>query len=317
MAMKKTGLGKGLDSMFPRYDTGKDAEKAGPKKTDSRKTHIEKKPEENGEKIYSLRISQVEPNRDQPRKQFDEDGLQELADSIKEFGIIQPLVVQKKGNLYEIIAGERRWRAARLAGLKEVPAVIKDLSPQQVVEVSLIENIQREDLNPLEEALAFQRLIDEYHLKQDEIAERVSKSRTTITNSLRLLKLSKPVQEMLSEGKITTGHARALLAITDPEKQEEAARRIFDEQLSVREVEKMVRQLSKEPEEPKPDRPVNEALELAYQKIEEGMKEILGTKVKVNHGSGKKGRIEIEYYSIEELERIFDMLKSIGRVPGE
>ena len=309
MAIKKSGLGKGLDSMFPKYDTGKSSEPASGTKAKQKKAAPVK---EEKKDIQTLRLSEIEPNRDQPRKQFDEDGIQELADSIKQYGLIQPLVVQKRDGYYEIIAGERRWRAAKIAGLKEVPVVIKDFSNQEIVEISLIENIQREDLNPIEEAMAYQRLIDEFHLKQDEIADKVSKSRTTITNSLRLLKLDDRVQEMLAGGLISTGHARALLAIGDRDRQAEAARKIFDEQLSVREVEKLVKQMTG-PEPVKKEAPAgNAALDLIYQDMADHMKSILGTKVTVRRKTAKKGRIEIEYYSAEELERIFELLKSIG-----
>lgn len=299
MAVKKTGLGKGLDSMIPVYPVKPRAAAEKPKEEKENKA----------EKL--LKITEVEPNRDQPRKKFDEDALLELTDSIKQFGVLQPLLVQKRKDYYEIIAGERRWRAAKMAGLKEIPVIIKEFSDQEIVEISLIENIQREDLNPIEEAQAYKRLLTEFHLKQDEVAERVSKSRTAVTNSMRLLKLDERVQQMLIDDMLTTGHARALLAIEDPELQWKAANRIFDEKMSVRDVEKMVKSLQKDKKEKQEDRKQEDAYAYIYRDMEEKMKAILGTKVKVNHGADHRGKIEIEYYSDEELERIYDMLRSI------
>lgn len=299
MAVKKTGLGKGLDSMIPVY----------PVKPRAAAEKSKEEKENKAEKL--LKITEVEPNREQPRKKFDEDALLELADSIKQFGVLQPLLVQKRKDYYEIIAGERRWRAAKMAGLKEIPVIIKEFSDQEIVEISLIENIQREDLNPIEEAQAYKRLLTEFHLKQDEVAERVSKSRTAVTNSMRLLKLDERVQQMLIDDMLTTGHARALLAIEDPELQWKAANRIFDEKMSVRDVEKMVKSLQKDKKEKQEDRKQEDAYTYIYRDMEEKMKAILGTKVKVNHGADHRGKIEIEYYSDEELERIYDMLRSI------
>ncbi|HJC09379.1 MAG TPA: ParB/RepB/Spo0J family partition protein [Candidatus Blautia merdigallinarum] len=299
MAVKKTGLGKGLDSMIPVY----------PVKPRAAAEKSKEEKENKAEKL--LKITEVEPNREQPRKKFDEDALLELADSIKQFGVLQPLLVQKRKDYYEIIAGERRWRAAKMAGLKEIPVIIKEFSDQEIVEISLIENIQREDLNPIEEAQAYKRLLTEFHLKQDEVAERVSKSRTAVTNSMRLLKLDERVQQMLIDDMLTTGHARALLAIEDPELQWKAANRIFDEKMSVRDVEKMVKSLQKDKKEKQEDRKQEDAYTYIYRDMEEKMKAILGTKVKVNHGADHRGKIEIEYYSVEELERIYDMLRSI------
>lgn len=299
MAVKKTGLGKGLDSMIPVY----------PVKPRAAAEKSKEEKENKAEKL--LKITEVEPNREQPRKKFDEDALLELADSIKQFGVLQPLLVQKRKDYYEIIAGERRWRAAKMAGLKEIPVIIKEFSDQEIVEISLIENIQREDLNPIEEAQAYKRLLTEFHLKQDEVAERVSKSRTAVTNSMRLLKLDERVQQMLIDDMLTTGHARALLAIEDPELQWKAANRIFDEKMSVRDVEKMVKSLQKDKKEKQEDRKQEDAYTYIYRDMEEKMKAILGTKVKVNHGADHRGKIEIEYYSDEELERIYDMLQSI------
>ena len=300
MVAKKSGLGKGLDALIP----------AGNKKTvgkkDSEPVIIEKIVEKKG--VETLKITEVEPNREQPRKNFNEDALLELADSIKQYGVIQPLIVQKKANHYEIIAGERRWRAAKMAGVKEIPVIIKDYTDQQVMEISLIENIQREDLNPIEEAMAYKNLMEEFHLKQDEIAEKVSKSRTAVTNSMRLLKLDKRVQQMMIDDMISAGHARTLITIEDPDAQYNIATKIFDEKLSVLETEKLVKLLQK-PEVKKEK--VEKVNSFIYKDIEEKMKAILGTKVTVDHKSNNKGKISIEYYSNEELERILYLLESI------
>ena len=302
MAVKRNGLGKGLDSLIPKKNEKKP-------KTSAKIDDREKKEEEvlkSGE--IMVKINQVEPNRDQPRKDFDEDALVELADSIKQFGILQPLIVQKKKDYYEIIAGERRWRAAKIAGVKEVPVIVKEFTDQEIVEISLIENIQRENLNPIEEAMAYKRLLEEFNLKQDEVAERVSKSRTAVTNSMRLLKLSPRVQQMIVDDMISTGHARALLAIDDEEQQYILANKIFDEKLSVRETEKQGKELKKQKKEIK--KPKSEHT-FVYDNIEEQMKNIIGTKVSVNPKANGKGRIEIEYYSEEELERIYDLIMTI------
>lgn len=302
MPGKKSGLGKGLDSLIPN------------KKNDISASKVEKKQEKENDSPKSgeimVRINEVEPNRDQPRKDFDEDALMELADSIRQFGILQPLLVQKKKNYYEIIAGERRWRAAKLAGIKEVPIIVKDYTDQEIVEISLIENIQRENLNPIEEAMAFKRLLQEFQLKQDEVAERVSKSRTAVTNSMRLLKLSPRVQQMIIDDMISTGHARALLAIDDEEQQFILANKIFDEKLSVRETEKLVKALKNPKKEIKKEKSEHTFI---YENIEEQIKNIMGTKVSVNQKANGKGKIEIEYYSEEELERIYDLLMTIPR----
>jgi ParB family chromosome partitioning protein len=248
----------------------------------------------------------VEPNREQPRKNFDEDALLELADSIKQFGLLQPILVQDRKDHYEIIAGERRWRAAKLAGLKEVPVIIRDLTEQEIVEISLIENIQRENLNPIEEALAYKKLLTEFNLKQDELAERVSKSRAAVTNSMRLLKLCDEVQNMVVEEMITTGHARALLAIEDPELQYTYAQKIFDEKLSVRDVEKLMKNMNKPVKQKKESTKKN--IDFIYQDIEEKLKSSLGTKVSVTPKEDGSGKIEIEFYSHEELDRILELL---------
>lgn len=297
MAVKRGGLGKGLDSLIPDNKS-------------ARKTVNEVKKEEiQSSGPIMMKINDVEPNREQPRKNFEEDALLELADSIKQFGILQPLIVQKRKDYYEIIAGERRWRAAKLAGVKEVPVIIKDYTNQEILEISLIENIQRENLNPIEEAMAFKKLLNEFNLKQDEVAERVSKSRTAVTNSMRLLKLNEKVQQMIIDDMISTGHARALLAIDDEEQQYMIANKIFDEKLSVRETEKLVKEL-KNPKKEKPQKPEVKNT-FVYEDLEEKIKNIIGTKVHVNHKTNGKGKIEIEYYSDNELERIFDLLMTI------
>ncbi len=302
---RKSGLGKGLDSLIPMGMELEGIQKSAPKKAETPKTEEQELKAE--ESQVFLKISQIEPNRDQPRKQFDEDALTELADSIKQYGVLQPLIVQKKGEYYEIIAGERRWRAAKLARLKEVPVIIKDYTPQEIMEISLIENIQREDLNPIEEASAYQRLIDEFHLKHEEIAERVAKSRSAITNSMRLLKLDKRVQMMLVEGEISGGHARTLLALEDQELQFTAAERIIEHKLSVRETEKLVKDLLKPKKSGKEQNVPDEATALIYKNLEEKIRGILGTKVSINRKDENRGKIEIEYYSMDELERLMDL----------
>lgn len=292
----KKGLGKGLDSLIPKID--EEELKIVNKNNNNKK---------NSNGIIEIKLTEIEPNRSQPRKAFNEDALIELSDSIKQYGVIQPLVVQKKGEYYEIIAGERRWRAAKLAGIKKVPVIIKDYSEQEVVEIALIENIQREDLNPIEEAMAYKRLLTEYNLKQDQVAERVSKSRTAVTNSMRLLKLSDEVQQMVIEDLISSGHARALLAIEDKNLQLQIATKIMDEKLSVRETEKLVKSILK-PKKVKEEEVVKNSF--VYEDIENKIKDIVGTKVKINHKNNGKGKIEIEYYSDTDLERLLDLFMS-------
>lgn len=292
MSAVKRGLGKGLDVMIPQRIS--EAESSG---------------EENVSRETLVPIHEIEPNKTQPRKKFDQDALQELAESIKQYGVIQPLIVQKKDKYYEIIAGERRWRAARLAGLKEVPVIIKDYSPQETVEIALIENIQREDLNPIEEAQAYQRLITEFNLKHEELAGRVAKSRAAITNSLRLLKLDKRIQQMLIDDQLTGGHARTLLSLEDPDLQYETACKVINDNLSVRDTEKLVRKiLTKKPEK---ETAVTREDHFVYQALEEKLKNILGTKVSIKRKEKNKGKIEIEYYSDEELERLIEMFDSL------
>ena len=302
MAVKKKGLGKGLDSLIPDNRAIKTA--AGQDQRDDSKIEGEKQ----GEQL--IKINMIEPNREQPRRNFEEDALLELADSIKQFGILQPLLVRKKNGYYEIIAGERRWRAAKLAGIKEIPVIVKEYSEQEIVEIALIENIQRENLNPIEEAMAYKRLLTEFNLKQDEVAERVSKSRTAVTNSMRLLKLNEKVQQMVVDDMISTGHARALLAIEDKDQQYTLANRIFDEKLSVRETEKLIKDL-KTPKKPKIKKEVENRF--IYDDLEEKMEQVLGTKVKIASKGHGKGKIEIEYYSDNELEQMFEMIMSIQK----
>lgn len=303
MAVKKKGLGKGLDSLIPDNKPAK-------KNTETVQKAEEKK-EEMKDGVQMMKISMIEPNREQPRKKFEEDALLELADSIKLHGVLQPLLVRKIKDYYEIIAGERRWRAAKLAGIKEVPVIVKEYSEQEIVEIRLIENIQRENLNPIEEAMAFKKLLEEFQLKQDEVADRVSKSRTAVTNSMRLLKLDDKVQQMIIDEMISTGHARALLAIDDKKLQYELANRIFDEKLSVRETEKLIKSLKNPKKQVKVVKTVENAF--VYDDLAEKMKRVLGTKVSISPKGNGKGKIEIEYYSDDELERMFEMITSVQK----
>lgn len=299
--MAARGLGKGLDSLIPNA--------VGEAKVKKEAKEINTAEEKGGQETI-VKISMVEPNRKQPRKNFDEDTLQELSDSIKQFGLIQPILVQDRKDHYEIIAGERRWRAAKMAGLKEIPVIIRDYSEREIMEISLIENIQREDLNPIEEAQAYKRLLEEFHLKQDEVAERVSKSRAAVTNSMRLLKLSDEVQQMLIDDMISTGHARTLLAIEDPEEQYTVAQKIFDEKLSVRDVEKLVKNLHK-PEKTIKKAADNKTMEAIYLDIEEKLKTRLSTKVTVTSKGNGAGKIEIEFYNHEDLDRLIDLMGNV------
>jgi ParB family chromosome partitioning protein len=291
-AKKKNALGKGLNVLIPEASS----------QPVRRRTRKEDTIQGNH---FTVNINKIEPNQNQPRKNFEQQGLQELADSIKQFGVIQPLVVQKKENYYEIIAGERRWRAAKIAGLKEVPVIVKELSANEILEISLIENIQRENLNPIEEARAYKALIEDFELKQEEIAEKVSKSRSAITNALRLLKLNEQVQEMLIRGQISMGHARALLSISDEQVQISIAQRIIEEGLSVRNIEKIVKELANTKEKKKE----NDRYKYLYKDLENDLKEKLGNKVSIKNKKNNKGKIEIEYYSQDDLERIIDLLK--------
>ena len=298
MATRKSGLGKGLDSLISNKVTPKSS-------PENNENNTEKEPD------FMVKISKVEPNREQPRKKFDEDALLELAESLKQYGVLQPLLVQRREDYYEIIAGERRWRAAKLAGLKEVPVIIKDLSDQEIMEISLIENIQREDLNPIEEAQAYKRLLTEFNLKQDEVAEKVSKSRSAITNSMRLLKLCNKVQQMIIDEQLTMGHVRPLISIEDADEQYAIAQKIFDERLNVRETERLLKKLQREKENPEVQPDNN--LKFLYENLEEQMKQIWGTKVSIHPKKNHKGKIEIEYYSQDELDRLLDMMQEIHR----
>lgn len=324
---KRRGLGMGMESLIPTGEPKKDNKKTSksPASSDTKKAE-EAKPavkvvtkevikevvkEVEVPKEKFVKITDIEPNKSQPRVEFDEDALNELADSIKQYGIIEPIVVMKRDNFYEIIAGERRWRAARIAGLKEVPVIERTYTEKEILEVALIENLQRENLNPIEEAKAYQTLIESYSLKQDEVAEKVSKSRSTITNALRLLKLCDKVQQMLVDDMITTGHARCLIGLEDPEVQYEAAMLVFDNKMSVRETEQFVKSINdgaekilKERKTPKPDD------SFIYKSIEERLKNVLGTRAKIKAKKGGKGTIEIEYSSTDELDRITTLLYS-------
>lgn len=297
-ARPSRGLGKGLESLIP--DAVGEA-----KKKESFSQEAGNSGDAKGTETI-LKITMVEPNRKQPRKNFDEDSLQELCDSIKQVGLIQPILVQNRKDHYEIIAGERRWRAAKMAGLKEIPVIIRDYSDQEIMEISLIENIQREDLNPIEEAQAYKRLLTEFNLKQDEVAERVSKSRAAVTNSIRLLKLTDKVQQMVIDDMISTGHARALLAVEDPEAQYILAQQIFDQKLSVRDVERLVKKMNAPEKEKK--KTEDKTLQVIYQDIEDRLKQRLSTKVTVSSKGEGSGKIEIEFYNHEDLDRLLDMI---------
>lgn len=295
------GLGKGLDALIPQVENSTE------KKT---KEVVKEVVKEIVKETDEVDINKVEPNENQPRKDFNEDALQELSDSIKQHGLIEPIIVQKgKKGFYRIIAGERRWRAARQAGLKKIPVIVKEYTEREIMEIALIENIQREDLNPIEEAEAYQRLIEEYQLKQDEVAEKVSKSRVAITNALRLLKLDERVRRMLVEDKIKGGHARALLAIKDGDLQYETAIQIFDSNLNVRDTEKLVKKMLAEPKADKPEETdQDKQMQVIYQEYEEKLKIKLGTKVKINQKNNGKGKIEIEYYSADDFDRIIESI---------
>lgn len=303
--MASRGLGKGLDALIPNVINEKPTESKNKIAGDKLKDLSSKETAEG--QVNIVNITRIEPNREQPRRSFDEEALEELAESIKQFGLLQPILVHDKKTYYEIVAGERRWRAAKKAGLKEIPVIIKDLTEQEIVEISLIENIQRENLNPIEEAQAYKRLLTEFNLKQEEVAERVAKSRTAVTNSMRLLKLCDNVQQMVIDDKITTGHARALITIEDPEQQYEIARKIYDEKLSVRDVEKLVKNINKPVREKKPV-VTDKSLEAVYQNIEENLKQKLSTKVNITPKGNGAGKIEIEFYSHDDLEKIMDLL---------
>ena len=300
----KRGLGKGLDSLIPTSVLKPASPETLAEENKKKDSNINKE-EKESEKM--VKITKIEPNREQPRKNFDEESLNELADSIKHFGLISPILVQDRKSHYEIIAGERRWRAAKIAGLKEVPVIIREYTDREIAEISLIENVQREDLNPIEEAAGYKRLIEEFKLKQEEVAECVSKSRSAITNSLRLLKLSEKVQQLLINNEISMGHARALLAVEDTTKQIELAERVVKENLSVRDIERIVKNLDKPVKE---KASLDEQLQAIYSSYEERMKQSLSTKVAISPSLKKKGagKLEIDFYSTEDFERIVDKL---------
>lgn len=295
MAQKR--LGRGLDSLISN-------------KLDRTIEKEVKGEESKGSQEIMVRLSDVEPNKGQPRTNFDKAALKELSESIKIHGIIQPIVVRKTGNTYEIIAGERRWRAARLAGLTEVPVIVRDYSEQETYEVALIENIQRQNLNAIEEAVAYQKLIDEYNLKQEQVAGRVGKSRAAVTNSLRLLKLEDSVKQMVIDNKLSAGHARALVSVGNGELQTKLADKILNENLSVRQTEELIREETEKDSKPRKERTTKPVTPKApeYVKIEEELKQIFGTKVTIKNGAENKGKIEIEYYSLDELERLISQL---------
>ncbi len=320
-AKKKGGLGRGLDALITPVNqaeiNNKEENKTGFETQGIDREDIpeqekadEIQPETSGNNVIMIRLEDLEPNTAQPRQNFDEESLSQLADSIRQHGIIQPLIVQKENGYYTIIAGERRWRAARMAGLTEVPAIIKEYTPMDSMEIALIENLQREDLNPIEEANAYKKLISDYGLKQEEAAEKVSKSRTAVTNSLRLLNLDDRVKQMVADEMITGGHARALLAVEDPELQYTLAMRIFDNKLSVRETEKLIKSITSK-KTAKNEKNRNSVPDAVYRDVEDKIKEIMGTKVTIHASNKEKGRIEIEYYSAEDLDRIISMLESI------
>lgn len=291
--MKKRGLGKGLDALFSSDEeilsTDTEAVPAAEEETKDQNVQI-------------VDIYMVEPDRNQPRKTFDAEKLQELADSVKQYGVLQPLLVQKEPDYYRIIAGERRWRAARLAGLTEIPVIVKNFSAQDSMAVALIENLQRQNLNPMEESMAYQKLLTEFSLTQEQVAAKLGKSRSAIANSLRLQNLAEPVQKSLSEGLISPGHAKVLLGVNDAAEQNKLAVRVIAENLSVRELEKIVAQKTETKKEVKKKKDDREQ-DLASKIAEERMKELLGTRVTISKGA-RKGKIEIEYYSEEDLERI-------------
>ena len=308
---KRMALGKGADALLRNINgTNTAIDEAVDKNIDD---NTNKKAGE-----LMVKISLVEPNRNQPRKMFDKDSLDELTKSVKQYGVLQPIIVKKIGNRYEIVAGERRWRAAQAAGLSEVPVVVRDYDDQKAKEIAIIENIQRTDLNPIEEALAYKSLIEEYNLTQEELSDKVSKNRSTITNSLRLLKLSKNIQKYMIDGQISSGHARALLSLEDEGKRELLALDIMKRSLSVRDTEKAAKALSKKKNvelsdltETSKEDTVRD-LSLFYKEYEDSIQGVLGTKVHINQKDKNKGRIEIEYYSQVELDRIMDIFKTLG-----
>ncbi len=327
MAQKRGGLGRGLNSLIPNksktaeYTALEAGEQAKNEKISTESTQKVDKSEEKSDNIPAkvqdegkdsvklVKISLVEPNREQPRKNFRDEGIDELASSISQYGVIQPLLVQKKDDYYEIIAGERRWRAAKKAGIKEIPVIVREYDNKEAVEISLIENIQREDLNPIEEAMAYDRLMREFSMTQEQVAERVSRSRSAIANSLRLLRLPDALREMVVSGVLSEGHARALLALPSEDAQVSLAEKIVKDRLSVRETEKVVQNLLKALPKKKKTRDLSK--EALLGSLSGQLENVLGTKVAIREGGKNKGKIEIEYYSDEELDRIIELLQSV------
>lgn len=326
MARKHGGLGRGLDALIPQsapkaeevqkkedaaeqIPADESEENVSRETLEEEKENIQRDRTERRRRETTLRVSQIEPNRSQPRKTFDEDALEELADSIRQYGLIQPIMVQKREGYYEIIAGERRWRACMKAGLKEVPVIIREYDDQKIMELSLIENLQREDLNPMEEARAYKRLMEEFGLTQEEIAGRVSKSRPVIANALRLLKLDERVQAMVEQGEISMGHARALASVLIPEEQYLIALKIMEEHLTVRDTEKIIKNIGKVPKK-KELVQKDESLERIYRELENRLKSSLGTKVAIHTRGTGGGKVEIDFYTAEDLEKIIDRITS-------
>ena len=296
MAVKRNGLGKGLDSLIPNKN---DKVAKASVKTEELRKKTDEIPSKTGE--IMVKINQVEPNRDQPRKDFDEDALMELADSIKQFGILQPHIKKKKNDYYEIIAGERRWRAAKEAGLKEIPAIIREDDARKNKEISLIENMQREDLNPYEKAAGIRALMDDYHLTQEEIAKVLGKGRSSIANTVRILNLAPAVLELAKQGKLTEGHCKALLSINDPMKQFDMATRMIERGETVRQAEKKTHHQ-------KNNKEIAEKYAVVYRNIEDSFQNFFGTKVKIDAGK-RSGKIIINYTNNDDLERILGLIK--------
>ena len=264
---------------------------------------------ENADSVETLRITQVEPNRNQPRRSFDDDKIDELAESIKEHGIIQPIIVVKNGEMYRIVAGERRWRAAKKLGLKEVPVVIRNYSEFEIAQIALIENLQRENLNPIEEAIGYQTLMSKYDMTQEDVSNKLGKSRSAVANSVRLLSLDEPIQQKLISGEITSGHARALLSISSPKIRLAVLESIIEKNLNVRQTESLAKQLEKS--KPRKKKPIiNEQVKAQLEELEYRLSSHLGTKVTLSHNA-KKGKIEIEYYGNDDLERILGIITNI------
>ncbi|EHI54813.1 hypothetical protein HMPREF9333_02014 [Johnsonella ignava ATCC 51276] len=312
MTSKKRGLGKGLNAVFGESNILNTEEDD--KISVSNTADGMNKADEGIKGDIMIKVSLIEPNMNQPRKEFRKEELDELTQSIKQYGVLQPIIVKKNGERYEIIAGERRWRAAQKAGLTEIPAVIREYSKRESIEISIIENIQRADLNPLEEARAYNSLLEEYGLKHEEIAERVSKSRAAITNSLRLLKLDESIQQLVAEKKLNQGQARALLSIEDKDLQKQAAQEVIKKDLNVRKVEQLVKLLQtakKRQEKTDDESKETRDYSLFYKDYEEKIRSKFSAKVRINRKDKNKGRIEIEYYSQAELERIIELINSI------